>query len=58
MKYTGNVRFWPGLCENSKVRSATRMIFSSSVSKLNAFAMNRRLFQAIDFVRGLSLPKP
>jgi hypothetical protein len=27
------------LCENSKVRSATRMIFSSSILKLNALAM-------------------
>jgi hypothetical protein len=27
------------LCENSKVSSATRMIFSSSISKLNALAM-------------------
>jgi hypothetical protein len=27
------------LCENSKVRSATRMIFLISISKLNALAM-------------------
>ena len=33
------VRFWPSLCENSKTRSATRMIFLSSFSKLNGLAI-------------------
>jgi hypothetical protein len=35
----GCVRFGSRPCENSKVRSATRMIFLISISELNAFAM-------------------
>jgi hypothetical protein len=34
-----HLRFGPRLCENSEVRSATRMIFLISISKLNALAM-------------------
>jgi hypothetical protein len=33
------VRFWPRLWENTKNQSATRMMFSDSMSKLNWLAM-------------------
>jgi hypothetical protein len=34
-----DVGLWPSLCENSKSRRATRMIFSGSIKKLNALAV-------------------
>jgi hypothetical protein len=37
-----HVRFWPRMCENPKSRSATRMIFLCSTSKLNGLAMRAR----------------
>jgi hypothetical protein len=34
-----HVAYWPRLCENSKTPSATRMIFSGWISKLNGLAV-------------------